>query len=73
MTPVRLLGSVSAGSALFTAGTLAALLASLTGGVFGFKEYLGAPLVVMTIIVEAAGTVVLTAITAMWAVVARRG
>jgi len=73
VTPVRLLGCVSAGSALFTAGTLAALLASLTGGVFGFKEYLGAPLVVMTIIVEAAGTVVLTAITAMWAVVARRG
>ena len=54
-------------------GTLAAQLASLTGGVFGFKEYLGAPLVVTTIIVETAGTVVLTALTAMWAVVARRG
>ncbi len=59
--------------AQFTAGTLAAQLASLTGGVFGFKEYLGAPLVVTTIIVETAGTVVLTALTAMWAVVARRG
>ena len=64
---------MSAGSALFTAGTLAALLASLTGDVFGFKECLGAPLVVTTIIVEAAGTVVLTALTATRAVVARRG
>ncbi len=73
VTPVRLLGCVSAGGALLTAGTLAALLASLTGGVFGFTEYLGAPLNVTTIIVEAAGTVVLTALTAMWAVLARRG
>ena len=72
VTPVRLLGFVSAGGALFTAGTLAALLASLTVGVFGFREYLGDPLVVTTIIVEAAGTVVLSAHTAMRAV-ARRG
>ena len=73
--PTRALGTVSGAAALFTAGTLAALLVSLTIGVFGFgfREYLGAPLVVTTIIVEAAGTVVLTALTAMWAVVARRG
>ncbi len=72
VTPVRALGTVSGAAALFTAGTLAALLASLTVGVFGFREYLGDPLVVTTIIVEAAGTVVLSAHTAMRAV-ARRG
>jgi len=60
VTPVRLLGFVSAGGALFTAGTLAALIASFTVGVFGFREYLAVPLVVTTIIVEAAGTGVLT-------------
>jgi len=70
--PTRALGTVSGAAALFTAGTLAALLASLTVGVFGFREYLGDPLVVTTIIVEAAGTVVLSAHTAMRAV-ARRG
>ena len=70
--PTRVLGTVSGAAALFTAGTLAGLIASLTVGVFGFQEYLGAPLVVTTIIVEAAGTVVLTALTAMRAV-ARRG
>jgi len=71
--PTRALGTMSGAAALFTAATLAALLASLTVGVFGFQEYLGAPLVVTTIIVEAAGTVVLTALTATRAVVARRG
>jgi len=71
--PTRVLGTVSGAAALFTAGTLAGLIASLTVGVFGFQEYLGAPLVVTTIIVEAAGTVVLTALTATRAVVARRG
>ena len=39
---------------------LAALIASFTVGVFGFREYLAVPLVVTTIIVEAAGTGVLT-------------
>lgn len=71
--PTRALGTMSGAAALFTAATLAALLASLPVGVFGFQEYLGAPLVVTTIIVEAAGTVVLTALTATRAVVAHRG
>jgi len=37
-SPARLLGVVSGLAALFTAGTLAALIGSLTVGIFGFQE-----------------------------------
>lgn len=58
-TPTRWLAAASGLGALFTAGTLAALIASLTVGVFGFVEYWEAPLVLSTVVVESAGTVVL--------------
>ncbi|MFC8507361.1 hypothetical protein ACFU3J_16855 [Streptomyces sp. NPDC057411] len=62
VAPARLLGAVALGTALFTAGTLGALVLSLTTGLFGFQESIDAPLVRPTIVVEAVGVVVLTAL-----------
>lgn len=69
-TPRRFLVAVAALSWLFTVGTLLALVLSLTlpGGLFGFTEFIGAPLVTTAIGVEAAGILELAAL----AVVARR-
>lgn len=66
--PVRLLAPVAALAALFTAGTLAGLLLSLTVGLFGVREALTAQLVPETLVVETLGTVVLIGL----AVLARR-
>ena len=59
VTPVRRLGPVAAVTALFTAGTLGALLLSLTTGLFGFSESTDAELVRPTLYVETAGVAVL--------------
>ncbi|MET9757798.1 hypothetical protein ABZ016_01885 [Streptomyces sp. NPDC006372] len=59
-TPVRRLGTVAAVTALFTAGTLGALVLSLTTGLFDFTESIDAELVRPTLYVETAGTAVLT-------------
>ena len=59
-TPNRWLPLVAGLSALFTLGTLLALIVSLTVGLFGIQEQLQTPYVVTTIVVEAAGTVELT-------------
>lgn len=69
VAPARLLGPVALVTALFTAGTLGALVLSLTTGLFGFEESMDAPLVRPTIVVEALGVVVLIAL----AVTAPRG
>jgi hypothetical protein len=61
--PRRLLGAVAVVSALFTGGTLAALLLSMVVGLFGYRET-GGGLVVPTIIVEAAGVGALVALAA---------
>jgi hypothetical protein len=61
-TPVTLLPAVAAAATLFTAGTLGALVLSLTVGLFGFVESLATPLVPSTIGVEAAGVLVLAAL-----------
>lgn len=63
-TPNRFLALVAALGSLFTLGTLAALLLSLTTGLFGFQESMAAPLVTTTIVVEAAGVLVLAALAA---------
>jgi hypothetical protein len=57
--PARLRSTVALITALFTAGTLAGLIASLTIGLFGVHEILQAPLVVTTLIVEPVGVLVL--------------
>jgi hypothetical protein len=62
--PRRWLGWVSLAGAAFQAGTLGALVLSLTVGLFGFTETTSAPLVRTTIIVEAAGAVVLLIVAA---------
>jgi len=58
VTPVALAGAV------LMAGTLAALLLSLTVGLFGFFDGVAAPLVPTTLVVESVGVVVL-AVTAL--------
>lgn len=58
--PWRWLGLLAAGAAVFTLGTLLALVLSLTVGLFGFREDLHADLVPTTLAVESAGTLVLT-------------
>ncbi|MEU6080963.1 hypothetical protein [Streptomyces sp. NPDC047108] len=77
VTGVRLLTWVAGVGALFTAGTLAALVLSLTTGLFGFTESVDAPWVTTTLAVESAGTVALAALVPMArlsrAVTARRG
>ncbi|TXS40504.1 hypothetical protein EAO75_36710 [Streptomyces sp. uw30] len=62
VAPVRLLGPVAAGTALFTVGTLGALLLSLNATLFGFGESIDAELVRPTLYVETAGVAVLTAL-----------
>lgn len=62
--PGRLLGPLAALGALFTAGTLGALILSLTVGLFGFQEFPQVPLVTSTLAVESVGTVVLAALAA---------
>jgi hypothetical protein len=63
--PVRLHRLAAASTALFTVGTLAALIVSLTIGLFGLHESLRAPLVPTTLTVESAGVLVLLLITVL--------
>jgi hypothetical protein len=63
--PGRLLGITATLSSLFTLGTLAALLVSLFWGLFGFKETAAAPLLRTTLIVEAAGVIILAILAAV--------
>lgn len=67
--PIRMLGIVAALSSLLALGTLAALLISIYGSLFGYTETLTAPLLKTTFAVESAGVVVLAAL----AVLAVRG
>lgn len=57
--PARLRRPVAVITSLFTAGSLAGLIASLTIGLFGVHETLQAPSVVATLIVEPVGVLVL--------------
>ena len=57
--PTRLLGVVAGLGAAFTVGTLAALIGSLTLGVFGFQEDLGDPYVGVSLALESVGVVAL--------------
>lgn len=66
VAPRRLFPLAALLALLFDAGTLAALMISLTGsGLFGFKESTLAPLVTQTIWVEGAGVVVLLVLTVL--------
>ncbi|GGO81364.1 hypothetical protein [Wenjunlia tyrosinilytica] len=58
-SPTRYLGVPAVLGSLFTLGTLAGLVVSLTSGLFGFQEVIGAPWVRTTIWVESAGVLVL--------------
>lgn len=58
-TPSRWLALVELGGGLLSFGTLAALVMSVTVGLFGFTETWDAPLVGRTVVVEGAGVVVL--------------
>ncbi len=58
-TPVRWLPLAAAAGALLQIATLAALVVSLTVGLFGFEETLEAPLIGWTIAVESAGFLIL--------------
>lgn len=60
-TPRRWLAPVELACALLLLGTLGALLASMTAGLFGFRESWDAPLVRRTVAVEAAGGLLLLA------------
>jgi hypothetical protein len=59
----RWLSLVAGLGALFTMGTLASLVLSLTMPLFGFTESTTAPLVPTTFVVETAGTLALIALT----------
>lgn len=59
IAPVRLRRAVAGITSLFTAGTLAGLILSLTVGLFGMHEVVQAPLVPTALIVESAGVLVL--------------
>jgi len=59
ITPARWLPVVTAGGALLQIGTFAALMLSLSIGLFGFKESTSAPYFATTVAVELAGFVVL--------------
>ena len=65
ITPRRWLGLVALAGGLLELGTLAALVVSLTVGLFGFHESTKAPLVGTTIAVESAGTIILFALSAV--------
>jgi len=67
-SPLRFLPIAAVLGALLCLGTLGALLVSTTVGLFGFKETTAAQLWTESLVVEAAGFVVLVAL----AVVARR-
>ncbi|MEW2401256.1 hypothetical protein [Streptomyces sp. NPDC046862] len=69
ITPTRFLPVLATLGALFTAGTLLALIVSITHGLFGFQESIDANLVQPTLAVEAAGCVTLVAL----ALLSRRG
>lgn len=60
--PTRFLPVLATLGALFTAGTLLALIVSITHGLFGFQESIDAHLVQPTLAVEAAGCVTLVAL-----------
>jgi hypothetical protein len=72
LTPQRWLTWVSLLGGLLEIGTLGALLLSLTVGLFGFVEAWSAPLVVPTIIVEAAGFLLLFGFAVQQLVASRR-
>jgi hypothetical protein len=57
--PVRLLSVAAAATAVFTAGTLAALIISLTVSLFGVRESLQTPLAPATLIIESTGALIL--------------
>ncbi|HEX8934834.1 MAG TPA: hypothetical protein VF788_11715 [Pseudonocardiaceae bacterium] len=59
VAPGRLLSAAAMVTALFTAGTLAGLVLSLTVGLFGVHESLHTPLVPATLSVESTGVLVL--------------
>lgn len=59
VVPARLLSAAAVVTAVFTAGTLACLILSLTVGFFGGQESLQTPLVPATLIIESAGVLVL--------------
>ncbi len=59
IVPARLLSAAALVTAVFTAGTLAGLILSLTVGLFGVQETLQVPFVPATLIVESAGVLVL--------------
>lgn len=59
----RMLPAVAGVTTLFTAGSLAALVISLTVGLFGVREQLSTPWVPTSLIVEGIGTVVLAVLT----------
>lgn len=61
LVPHRAVTTTAALGALLMAGTLGALLLSLTVGLFGFFDALEAPLVPTTLVVESVGLVVLLA------------
>ena len=73
LAPRRRLPWVCLLAGLFELGTLGALLLSLTVGLAGFVETWAAPLVVPTIVVEAAGFLVLAGFAATRLPNARRG
>ena len=61
--PDRLLGVVAGLGAAFTVATLAALIGSLTSGVFGFQEYLADPYVDVSLALESVGVLGLVTLT----------
>ena len=65
--PTRLLAPAAAATAGFTAGTLLGLILSLTVGLFGFKEFTGAPFLNETLVLESIGTVVSVVVAAVYA------
>jgi hypothetical protein len=65
--PSRFLAPMAAATALFTTGTLVGLILSLNVGLFGWKEFLGAPIVTETLIVEPIGIVCSAAVAVIYA------
>lgn len=63
--PNRMLGIISTLGGLLALGTLAALLISIYGNLFGYQETLSAPLLKSTFVVESAGVVVLAVLAAL--------
>jgi hypothetical protein len=62
--PAHRIRAVAGLAAVFTAGTLGALVLSVTVGLFGFRESFAGALVFVTIVVEAAGCVCLAVLAA---------